>query len=210
MGYFMKGSIFSKSVLSKLGIELDKKIMNEVKGNPQLKKEINKVLQKANRRIQNVTNAGLASPAVKAVIAERGKRDYTYFSINGFNPKSETDWEMIKYEYGRAIAFLNNPTSTATGARQYINYQRKELNNIPFESANKIVDLATSPTIDEYGNVNIFSYGALLDRYKTDVMREYDGMKISAEEFAMELEKNLQEQVHGIASTLTNALDMFI
>lgn len=206
----MKGSIFSKSVLSKLGIELDKKIMNEVKGNPQLKKEINKVLQKANRRIQNVTKAGLASPAVKAVIAERGKRDYTYFSINGFNPKSETDWEMIKYEYGRAIAFLNNPTSTATGARQYINYQRKELNNIPFESANKIVDLATSPTIDEYGNVNIFSYGALLDRYKTDVMREYDGMKISAEEFARELEKNLQEQVHGIASTLTNALDMFI
>lgn len=206
----MKGSIFSKSVLSKLGIELDKKIVNEVKGNPQLKKEINKVLQKANRRIQNVTKAGLASPAVKAVIAERGKRDYTYFSINGFNPKSETDWEMIKYEYGRAIAFLNNPTSTATGARQYINYQRKELNNIPFESANKIVDLATSPTIDEYGNVNIFSYGALLDRYKTDVMREYDGMKISAEEFAMELEKNLQEQVHGIASTLTNALDMFI
>lgn len=206
----MKGSIFSKSVLSKLGIELDKKIMNEVKGNPQLKKEINKVLQKANRRIQNVTSAGLASPAVKAVIAERGKRDYTYFSINALNPKSETDWEMIKYEYGRAIAFLNNPTSTATGARQYINYQRKELNNIPFESANKIVDLATSPTIDEYGNVNIFSYGALLDRYKTDVMREYDGMKISAEEFAMELEKNLQEQVHGIASTLTNALDMFI
>ena len=210
MVVFMKGSIFSKSVLSKLGIELDKKIMNEVKGNPQLKKEINKVLQKANRRIQNVTNAGLASPAVKAVIAERGKRDYTYFSINGFNPKSETDWEMIKYEYGRAIAFLNNPTSTATGARQYINYQRKELNNIPFESANKIVDLATSPTIDEYGNVNIFSYGALLDRYKTDVMREYDGMKISAEEFAMELEKNLQEQVHGITGTLTNALDMFI
>lgn len=206
----MKGSIFSKSVLSKLGIELDKKIMNEVKGNPQLKREINKVLQKANRRIQNVTNAGLASPAVKAVIAERGKRDYTYFSINALNPKSETDWEMIKYEYGRAIAFLNNPTSTATGARQYINYQRKELNNIPFESANKIVDLATSPTIDEYGNVNIFSYGALLDRYKTDVMREYDGMKISAEEFAMKLEKNLQEQVHGIASTLTNALDMFI
>lgn len=206
----MKGSIFSKSVLSKLGIELDKKIMNEVKGNPQLKKEINKVLQKANRRIQNVTNAGLASPAVKAVIAERGKRDYTYFSINALNPKSETDWEMIKYEYGRAVAFLNNPTSTATGARQYINYQRKELNNIPFESANKIVDLATSPTIDEYGNVNIFSYGALLDRYKTDVMREYDGMKISAEDFAMELEKNLQEQVHGIASTLTNALDMFI
>lgn len=206
----MKGSIFSKSVLSKLGIELDKKIMNEVKGNPQLKKEINKVLQKANRRIQNVTNAGLASPAVKAVIAERGKRDYTYFSINALNPKSETDWEMIKYEYGRAVAFLNNPTSTATGARQYINYQRKELNNIPFESANKIVDLATSPTIDEYGNVNIFSYGALLDRYKTDVMREYDGMKISAEEFSMELEKNLQEQVHGIASTLTNALDMFI
>lgn len=206
----MKGSIFSKSVLSKLGIELDKKIMNEVKGNPQLKREINKVLQKANRRIQNVTNAGLASPAVKAVIAERGKRGYTYFSINALNPKSETDWEMIKYEYGRAVAFLNNPTSTATGARQYINYQRKELNNIPFESANKIVDLATSPTIDEYGNVNIFSYGALLDRYKTDVMREYDVMKISAEEFAMELEKNLQEQVHGIASTLSNALDMFI
>ena len=165
----MANNIFSPSVIKAINKILNENIVNAVLGSPDLKKEINKTLQQANRRIQNIENAGLASPAVKAVIAERGKKDYTYFSVANLDASNPIDWEQMKYEYGRAMSFLNNPTSTATGARQYIRYQARELNNIPFESANKIVDLATSPTIDEYGNVNIFSYGTILDKYKNDI-----------------------------------------
>ena len=90
------------------------------KGTGDIKKQMLKTFQKANRRIQNVRNAGLSSPAVQQLISERGERGYTYFSGSKLDPRNPTDWEQLKYEYGRAISFLNNPTSSARGARQYI------------------------------------------------------------------------------------------
>ena len=201
-------NIFSSSVIKSINKPFSVDIRNAALGSSELKKEINRILQQANRRIQNVQNAGLASPAVKAVIAEKGKKKYTYFSISGLDLTDYTDWEQAKYEYGRALSFLNNPTSTATGARQYISYQAREL-NIPFMSANKIVDLATNPTIDNYGNVNIFSYGSLLERFKSDVSIVKDSMKENAEELARELESKLQAEINRLANNGENFLDRF-
>lgn len=183
-------NIFSKSVTSSLNNTELQLLLNFQEGTPELKKQMNKVFQRANRRIQNIQKAGLASPAVKSVIAERGKKDYTYFSSKGLNPTNTTDWDLLRYEYGRALAFLNNPTSSATGARQYIRYQANRL-NIPFESANKIVDIATDPTIDEYGNVNIFSYGEILDDFKADVKQIGDEIGTNAVDYAKNLEDYL-------------------
>ena len=202
-------SIFSSSVIKAINKPFSEIIRNAALGSTELKREINKILQQANRRIQNIENAGLASPAVKAVIAERGKKKYTYFSIANLDLTDYTDWEQAKYEYGRALSFLNNPTSTATGARQYISYQARELNNIPFMSANKIVDLATNPTIDNYGNVNIFSYGSLLERFKSDVSIVKNSMKENAEELAQELESKLQEEIDRLANSGEHFLDRF-
>lgn len=207
----MSVTIFSKSVIKSINKPLNEEITNAVIGSSGLKKLVNKVLQQANRRIQNIENAGLASPAVKAIYSERGKKNYTYFSTSGLNPNNPNDWEVIKYEYGRAMSFLNNPTSTATGARQYIKYQATQLNNIPFESANKIVDLATSPTIDEYGNVNIFSYGDILDTFKNDVMQTENDLEKNAERYAENLESQLQNVINTISTSLNGGfLDRFI
>lgn len=187
---FSMSNIFSKSVTSDLNnVELQL-LLNFQEGTAELKNKMNKIFQRANRRIQNIKKAGLASPAVKAVIAERGTKDYTYFSGRGLNPSNTTDWDLLRYEYGRALAFLNNPTSSATGARQYIKYQANRL-NIPFESANKIVDIATDPTIDEYGNVNIFSYGEILDDFKADVEKIGDEIGTNAVDYAKNLEDYL-------------------
>lgn len=178
-------------------------------GDAGLKSQVNKILQRANRRIQNVTSKGYASPAVKAVIAERGTRDYTYFSIAGLDPTNKTDWEQIRYECGRALSFLQNPTSSATGARQYINYQANRL-NIPFESANKIVDIATDPTIDEYGNVNIFSYGDILDDFKADVETAENLIDADAENYAEQLENALLDMLNSRSGGADTLLDRFI
>lgn len=206
----MANSIFSVSVIKSTGKQFKEEIKDAILGNADFKKEINKTLQQANRRIQNIEKAHLASPAVKAVYAERGKKDsFTYFSTRGLNPQNSTDWDLMKYEYGRALAFLNNPTSTARGARQYIKYQANEL-NIPFESANKIVDLATNPTIDEYGNVNIFSYHEILDRFKGDVFSTGKNIAQNGEEYAKQLEENLQNAINKIDNDVDNLLDSFI
>lgn len=180
-------------------------------GDKRIRKEINKVFQQANRRIQNVKKAGLASPAVKAVIAERGEKGFTYFSIAGLNPENASDFEKIKYEYGRAMSFLKNPTSSATGARQYIKYQQSQLRNATFESANKLVDIATNPTIDEYGNVNIFSYGSILDTFRNDVAQIENDMNLTQTEYEQELEKRLQEVANDMLNSKSylNFLDRF-
>ena len=109
------------------------------------------------------------------------------------------------------MSFINNPTSTATGARQYIKYQATQLNNIPFESANKIVDLATEPTIDEYGNVNIFSYGDILDTFKNDVMSIELEMLKNGSKYAENLESQLRNAINTISASLNGGfLDRFI
>ena len=181
------------------------------RGDKAIKKEINRVFQMANRRIQNVTKAGLASPAVKAVIAERGEQKYTYFTMKKLNVENDEDWEYVKYEYGRALAFLHNPTSSATGAREYIKYQQSKIKNATFETANKIVDLATDPTIDAYGNVNIFAYNELLEDYRGDVMRVMGYLDENADDYSEQLEKKLEEVSKDIASrnAHTSYLDRF-
>ena len=44
--------------------KLSKDIMNSMKASPAMRKEIRRVFQMANRRIQNIENSGILSPAV--------------------------------------------------------------------------------------------------------------------------------------------------
>ena len=188
--------IFSEYVLTPQdGIDL----VGVAKGTPDLKKQMMKTFQKANRRIQNVRRAGLSSPAVQQLISERGDRGYTFFSGARLDPRSPTEWEQLKYEYGRAIAFLNNPTSSATGARQYINYYKNEL-GISFDGANKIIGLATQPEISENGEINIFHYSSILENIKSDVMQEQKTNLDSVDSYGNELEEriihSLENEIH--------------
>ena len=201
-------TIFSESVLTpQIGLDL---AALDGAGNKDLKQMMLKTFQKANRRIQNVVNAGLSSPAVQQVIAERGKRDFTYFSGANLDPRNPIDWEQLKYEYGRAVAFLNNPTSSATGARQYIRYMQRELNTT-FDGANKIVGLATQPEISENGEVNIFNYSSILERLRGDVMQEQKNGLDNVDNYAEELEQKLVNAINAEAlkAHSTDFLDRF-
>ena len=192
----MAVQIFSETVLTPQdAIDL----VGVKSGTPDIKKQMMKTFQKANRRIQNIKNAGLSSPAVQQLISERGNREYTFFSGANLDPRDPTDWEQLKYEYGRAISFLNNPTSSARGARQYINYYKNEL-GISFEGANKIVGLATQPEISENGELNIFNYSSILENIKSDVMQEQKSNLDSIDSYGNELEEKiihaLENEVH--------------
>lgn len=107
---------FSPSIFAHTSkTRLNKEILQAVESSPELRKEISRVFQQANRRIQNIEKAGLISPAVAALHRDTGK--YTKFSMN-------QDWESLKIEYGKAISFLRQPTSTASGTRQYNEHLR--------------------------------------------------------------------------------------
>ena len=198
--------IFSETVLTPQKA-LD--LVGVNKGTGEIKKQMLKTFQKANRRIQNVRNAGLSSPAVQQLISERGERGFTYFSGAKLDPRDPTDWEQLKYEYGRAISFLNNPTSSARGARQYINYYKNEL-GISFEGANKIIGLATEPEISENGEINIFSYSSILENIKSDVMREQGSGLDNVDSYGKELEEKIIHALETEIKTMSHDGDSFL
>lgn len=108
---------FEKVINKDLKQKVAKEIIKSVEGSPEMRKEIRRVFQMANRRIQNIESSGAFSPAVAAL----GKGDikgYSKFSVKGFGNTGES-WTELKKEYGKALSFLHQPTSTAKGAKEF-------------------------------------------------------------------------------------------
>lgn len=190
--------VFSKRVIGRTAkvnvIDISELVRNDEK----ILKEVNKVLNMANQRIRRIESEGLASPAVKSVLASRGFAD-RFFSIREYNPTD--DFELIKKEYGEALSFLRNPTSSSEGARQYIEWNARELHGIPFESANKIIDIATEPYINQWGDVNLFNYAGLLEKFRSDVLKYGNEIEAESKLSERQLEALLEIRAKEIASS---------
>lgn len=119
---------FSKRTFAATGRAfVDLQILNAIESRGYLRKEIARVFQQANRRIQNVENSGIVSPAVVAL--NKGDiKGFTKFSM-------KHDWNDLKIEYAKAVSFLQQPTSTARGTREYANHLKKsyDLNEKEFK-----------------------------------------------------------------------------
>ena len=104
IGFSDRAFSFNKAVIKQ-------RIIEAKMSSPEYRAEIRRIFQQANRRIQNIESKGLVSPAVMAL----NKGD-----IQGFTKFSmKHDWEDLKTEYAKAVSFLRQPTSTATGVREY-------------------------------------------------------------------------------------------
>lgn len=175
---------FSPSVYAKTSrLKLKSEILQAVESSPEMRKEIARVFQMANRRIQNIEQSGQLSPAVQALNKGDIER-YTKFSM-------KHDWNSLKVEYGKAISFLRQPTSTAQGARQYGQYLQR------------VYDL----TPDEYnlmarnlqGKLNSVSDSDFVERY---LMRYKD--------FTGEMEQSARDistQIESEAESISRAID---
>lgn len=107
IGFSDRAFSFNKAVIKQ-------RIIEAKMSSPEYRAEIRRIFQQANRRIQNIESKGLVSPAVMAL----NKGD-----IQGFTKFSmKHDWEDLKAEYAKAVGFLRQPTSTATGVREYNNH----------------------------------------------------------------------------------------
>lgn len=112
---------FSKRTFSFTSkIHVKKEVISAIESSPVLRKEIARIFQQANRRIQNIEKLGIVSPAVIAL--NKGDiKGYSKFSMRH-------DWNDLKIEYSKAVAFLQQPSSTATGAREYGEHLKKSYN----------------------------------------------------------------------------------
>ena len=110
---------YSDQTRRRMQMEFAQEIKVAATETPEFRKEISRVFQMANRRIQNLQNASdyAMSPALAALGDRLEKKGYSKFRIGEF--KRNEDWDALKAEYGRAVAFLQQPTSTVTGAREF-------------------------------------------------------------------------------------------
>lgn len=164
-------------------IHVDRQILEAIESRGYLRREIARVFHQANRRIQNVENSGLVSPAVVAL--NKGNiKGFTKFSM-------KHDWNDLKIEYSKAISFLQQPTSTAAGTREYSNYLKRsyDLNDKEFKLMQdklmgKIASISDERFLEQY-----------LMQYK---------------DFTGELEqesRDVSDQIEGDAVKIENALD---
>lgn len=181
LGYKIK---FTKSVFGATQrAKIKKEILQAVESSPEYRKEIARVFQMVNRRIQNIEASGQLSPAVQAL--NKGDiKGFTKFSMRG-------DWNTLKIEYGKAISFLRQPTSTAQGARQYGQHLQR------------MYDL----TPDEYSLMARNLQGKLTSVSDSDFVERY---LMRYKDFTGEMEQSASDistQIESEAQSISRAID---
>ncbi|UWI16946.1 MAG: hypothetical protein [Bacteriophage sp.] len=175
---------FTKSVFGATQrAKIKKEILQAVESSPEYRKEIVRVFQMANRRIQNIEQSGQLSPAVQA-LNKGDVKGFTKFSMKG-------EWNTLKIEYGKAISFLRQPTSTAQGARQYGQHLQRMYDLTPDEYNLMARNLQ--------GKLNSVSDSDFVERY---LMRYKD--------FTGEMEQSASDistQIESEAQSISRAID---
>lgn len=194
---------FSKKVTKNFNKEKARKdIINAIEGNSEFRKEIRRVFQIANRRIQNIEQGGYYSPAL-ASLGKSGVKGYSKFSVKGFG-NTGSDWNTLLKEYTKAINFLNSPTSTATGAKEF-ELQVKQKFNVPddiWPYVKEDVIGGTTSMSDEM--LQKLPYSQLVEGAYDSA---YRSVSSQIEKGALDLAKGIQSDINRTADQLANSVD---
>lgn len=185
--------------------DYNKQILNAVKSSTLLRHEIAQVFQAANRRIQNIEKADLISPAVAAL----NKGDITGFTK--FSMK--LDWEDLKIEYAKAVSFLKQPTSTASGTRQYNAHLKsaydlsdEEFNLIEDKLKNKIASISDERFLEQY----LLQYKDFTGELETEVKDVADQIESEAMVIEKVLESDLNQKSMKAADEVESAVSAIL
>ena len=194
---------FSKKVTKNFNKEKARKdIINAIEGNSEFRKEMRRVFQIANRRIQNIEQGGYYSPAL-ASLGKSGVKGYSKFSVKGFG-NTGSDWKTLLKEYTKAINFLNSPTSTATGAKEF-ELQVKQKFNVPDDIWNDVkADVIGGTTSMSDEMLQKLPYSQLVEGAYDSA---YRSVSSQIEKGALELAKGIQSDINRTAEQMANSVD---
>lgn len=186
---------FSKRTFVATGkVHVDKQILDAIESRGYLRKEIARVFQQANRRIQNVEKTGFVSPAVVAL----NKGD-----IKGFSKFSmKQDWNDLKIEYSKAVSFLQQPTSTASGTREYSKHLKESynLNDKEFKlMQDKLIGKIASVSDERFLEQYLMQY----KDFTGELEQESRDVSDQIEDDAVKIEKALDDAMEQIANSGT-------
>lgn len=185
-------------------VHVKKDIITAIESSPVLRKEIARIFQQANRRIQNVENSGIISPAVVAL----NKGD-----VKGFAKFSmKHDWNDLKIEYAKAVSFLQQPTSTASGTREYANHLKKTYNLTDNEFAimqNNLLGMIASVSDQKFLEQYLMQYKDFTGELEQESRDVSDQIESDAVKIADSLQNNIDNAGEMVESVVQKILDSF-
>ena len=187
---------FSERTFAATGrMHVDKQILDAIESRGYLRREIARVFQQANRRIQNVENSGIVSPAVVAL--NKGNiKGFTKFSM-------KHDWNDLKIEYAKAVSFLQQPTSTASGTREYANHLKRsyDLNDKEFKlMQDKLIGKIASVSDTRFLENYLMQY----KDFTGELEQESRDVSDQIEDDAIKIENALDDAMEQIATSPTS------
>ena len=193
---------FSKGVIKSMKQAVKTEILQSAETSPEFRKEVARVFQMANRRIQNIESKGMLSPAVAAL----NKGD-----VKGFAKFSMAhDWDTLKIEYSKAISFLRQPTSSASGTSQYNRHLQKvydltpdEFNLMAQSLNNRLTSLSDSDFVERY-LMRYKDFTGELEQSATDISGQIES---DAESIQRALEQEIDEKSEQIANEIEDTYD---
>lgn len=182
--------------------KLRKDIIASLESSTEYRKEIRRVFQMANRRIQNIEKAGLLSPSVQAL----GKGDVQGFAKFSMSGKT---WDDLKIEYGKAVSFLRQPTSTSSGTRQYNEHLMKayELTKDEFDAMarnlqGKLSSLSESNFVERY-LMRYKDFTGELEQSAADISTQIES---EAESIQRAIDNEIMEDAENVVRAMFNKL----
>ncbi|UWG72930.1 MAG: hypothetical protein [Bacteriophage sp.] len=194
---------FTKSVFGATQrAKIKKEILQAVESSPEYRKEIARVFQMANRRIQNIEQSGQLSPAVQA-LNKGDVQGFTKFSMKG-------DWNTLKIEYGKAISFLRQPTSTAQGARQYGQHLQRmydltpdEYNLMARNLQGKLNSVSDSDFVERY-LMRYKDFTGEMEQSASDISTQIES---EAQSISQAIDAEIERQANEVADTMNKMQD---
>ena len=196
---------FSKRTFSFTSkIHVKKEVISAIESSPTLRKEIARIFQQANRRIQNIEKSGIVSPAVVA-LNKGDVKGYSKFSM-------KHDWNDLKIEYSKAVAFLQQPTSSATGAREYGEHLKKSYNLTDNEFSlmqEKLMGKIASVSDEKFLEQYLMQYKDFTGELEQESRDVSDQIESDAIKIADSLQKDINNVGEKVDASIQKILDGF-
>lgn len=200
---------YHKQVYDYVKQRVKPEILQAQKNSPEIRAEISRVFQQANRRIQNIESKGLISPAVQA-LNKSDIKGFTKFSMR-------QDFNLLKVEYAKAVAFLQQPTSTATGTRDYNRHLMKsydltedEFNLMEKKLNDKLTSVSDSEFVERY-LMRYKDFTGELEQSASDISTQIES---DAESLVRAIDDNIEQTAESAANkvgeSVSNTIDKFI
>ncbi len=192
---------FSNRTFAHTKVHVKKEILSALESDKDMRNEISRIFQQANRRIQNIENKGIVSPSV--ISLNKGNiKGFTKFSMRG-------DWNTLKSEYAKAVSFLQQPTSTATGASEYARHLKNtygltdnEFDLLQGKLMGKIASVSDERFLEQY----LMQYKDFTGELETSAKDISDMIESDSKKIVDAIDARFDEVAQDVEDTVNDAI----